>query len=89
MYRMGQFDVVSTIRYNCKYRLVIGLFVCVCEKTGVNKRNILNKMSNFVKMEIFSNYQKYIDNEQELREVSIIHMMITSINNEYFHRTFA
>lgn len=40
-------------------------------------------------MEIFSNYQKYIDNEQELREVSIIHMMITSINNEFFHRTFA
>lgn len=26
-------------------------------------------MSNFVNMELFSNYQKYIDNEQELREV--------------------
>lgn len=25
-------------------------------------------MSNFVNMEVFSNYQKYIDNEQELRE---------------------
>lgn len=46
-------------------------------------------MSNFVKMEIFSNYQKYIDNEQELREVSIIYMMNICITNEYFHRTFA
>lgn len=26
-------------------------------------------MSNFVNMDIFSNYQKYIDNEHELREV--------------------
>lgn len=33
-------------------------------------------------MEIFSNYQKYIDNEQELREVSIIYMMIICITNE-------
>jgi len=26
-------------------------------------------MSNFVNLDIFSNYQKYIDNEQEIREV--------------------
>lgn len=59
------FDITANIA-------CLSVFVCVCEKTGVNKRNILNKMSNFVKMEIFANYQKYIDNEQELREVSII-----------------
>lgn len=28
-------------------------------------------MSHFVNMEVFSNYQKYIDHEQELREVGI------------------
>lgn len=26
-------------------------------------------MANFVNLEVFSNYQKYIDNEQEIREV--------------------
>ena len=32
-------------------------------------------MSNFINLNIFESYQKYIDNEQEIREVNYINIL--------------
>lgn len=56
--------LVATQHYYSIY-----LQIACFREAGINNKNFAAKMSHFVNMEVFSNYQKYIDNEQELREV--------------------